>query len=66
VFSCDVQASHYSGGNSDAFLVKLGREGGLQFATYFGGSGDDYARAVMVDERDRAYIVGTQTRKILR
>jgi hypothetical protein len=54
----DAFQRHYGGGNSDVFLVKLGQSGEFQFATYFGGSGDDYGRAVVVDNLDRAYIVG--------
>jgi len=36
-------------GNGDAFVLRLGRTGTLDFATYLGGSGADEGRAVAVD-----------------
>ncbi|HEX8456242.1 MAG TPA: Calx-beta domain-containing protein [Pyrinomonadaceae bacterium] len=47
-----------AGGNGDAFLVKLTPAGALNFATYHGGSGQDYATGVAVDAAGRAHVVG--------
>ncbi|MGJ0428368.1 SBBP repeat-containing protein [Methylobacter sp.] len=48
-----------SGGNEDAFVVKLttdGRE--LRYATYLGGNADDLGNSIAVDERGQAYLTG--------
>ena len=42
----------------DAFLVKLGAQGALVFATYYGGIGGDRATAVGVDRGGGVYVVG--------
>jgi len=43
----------------DAFVAKLGPEGGrLFYATFLGGSGADEAQAVAVDAEQRAVVVG--------
>ncbi|MBZ5544498.1 MAG: SBBP repeat-containing protein [Acidobacteriia bacterium] len=44
---------------SDAFVVKLDATGTrLVYATYFGGSGEDYGAAIAVDAAGGAYITG--------
>jgi hypothetical protein len=49
----------YSGGSTDAFVVKLNPSGGLAYATYLGGSGDDRAYAIAVDGTGAVYIAGS-------
>jgi hypothetical protein len=46
------------GGQEDAFVLQLDKQGVLQFSTYFGGSGDDSAVAVAV-ETSGIYFAGT-------
>ena len=46
-------------GASDVFVAKLTPAGGaLQYSTYLGGSGDDDAWAVAVDQAGSAYVTG--------
>ena len=61
-----VQAA-YAGTNSpllqgqfgDAFVAKLNPSGtALLYATYLGGSGDDFATALAIDASGNAYVVG--------
>ena len=47
-----------TGGSSDAFLTKLTPAGALAFATYHGGTGQDYATAIAVDSGGRAHLTG--------
>jgi N-acetylneuraminic acid mutarotase len=49
-------------GSSDAYVVKL-RPSGTQadYSTYLGGTGDDGAGAVWVDNNGNAYVVGATT-----
>ncbi len=51
----------YLGGAAqmDAFLVKLGPEGGLIDTKFLGGSGADHASAVAVDGSGNAYLAGS-------
>jgi hypothetical protein len=43
----------------DAFVAKLDPTGSrLEYVTYFGGSGDDYATGIAVDGSGNAYVVG--------
>jgi hypothetical protein len=47
------------GGNVDAFVAKLNAAGGaFIYATYLGGSGDDYATSIAVDSGGNAYVAG--------
>ncbi|MDC0716807.1 hypothetical protein [Nannocystis bainbridge] len=49
------------GGGQDGFLVRYDSLGDLEWATYYGGSGDDQARGVAVDVEgldDHVYLVG--------
>ncbi|MCX6029592.1 MAG: SBBP repeat-containing protein, partial [Chloroflexi bacterium] len=49
----------YTGGGIDAFVVKLNPAGsGLAYATFLGGSGDDWGRAIAVDAAGSAYVTG--------
>jgi hypothetical protein len=48
-FYCCRWASKYFGGNSDAFLVKFNSSGIRQWATYYGGSGEDVGQSCVVD-----------------
>lgn len=47
-------------GGVDAFVVKLGTDGGSYvYSTFWGGSGDDFGRGIVVDELGRAHVVMT-------
>jgi hypothetical protein len=48
-------------GQQDAFLAKFDPTGKLLFSTYFGGSGEELAEAVALDEAGNIYIVGYST-----
>ena len=47
-----------SGGGDDAFVMKLTAVGGLAYATYLGGSGNDKGLSIAVDIGDNACITG--------
>jgi len=53
----------YGGGNSDAFLAKFTSNGGLSWATYYGGSGDDVGNGITHDKNNNIYITGSTTSK---
>ena len=49
----------FSGGYSDAFVVKLNPAGsGLAYGTFLGGSEKDHARGIAVDGSGSAYVTG--------
>jgi hypothetical protein len=48
-------------GASDAFVLKLGVNGALVWATYFGGSGDDEGMAIAVSPEDEPFVTGFTT-----
>ena len=49
----------YGGGSSDVVLVKVNPSGSaLDYATYFGGSGDDLSASVEIDSDGNAYVSG--------
>ena len=51
----------YGGGNYDAFLAKFSGGGAIQWATYYGGNGDDIAYGVSTDNKQSIYISGGTT-----
>jgi hypothetical protein len=53
-----AQQVTYGGGSADGFFAQFNTAGTLNWATYLGGSGDDYLRAVTVDVLSGAYAVG--------
>jgi hypothetical protein len=48
-------------GGVDAVVVKLNPQGEVVFATYLGGSGDDYGRDITLDGSGNIYVTGTTT-----
>jgi hypothetical protein len=50
--------SSFGGGTSDALLAKFNASGGLQWATYYGGSGIDQANHVIADGSGNVYLSG--------
>ncbi|MBK8966749.1 MAG: SBBP repeat-containing protein [Lewinellaceae bacterium] len=48
----------YAGGYNDAFLAQFDASGIRQWATYFGGGGDDYCQAVATDAFGYVYMGG--------
>ncbi|MFN4080918.1 MAG: SBBP repeat-containing protein, partial [Saprospiraceae bacterium] len=46
------------GGGIDAYLVKFDQSGLRQWATYYGGSADDYGYQIGVDAQQNVYMVG--------
>ncbi len=49
----------YGGSTDDAFLAKFNSSGAIQWATYFGGSGDDVAFSIAIDGSGNVYIDGS-------
>ncbi|MHA1220225.1 MAG: DUF7948 domain-containing protein [Candidatus Heimdallarchaeota archaeon] len=56
----EANQSTHGGGSRDAFVIKLSPDGQtLIFATFLGGSGEDWATDVDTDENNNIAIVGT-------
>ncbi len=51
--------NNYNGGSYDAFAVKVSTAGALQWATYLGGSGDDYGEGISLDASGNVYTTGS-------
>ena len=52
----------FNGGTDDAYVAKLNDTGdALVFATFLGGSGDDFASDLCVDDAGNIYVVGSTT-----
>ncbi len=47
------------GGSTDAYLAKFSKTGTLLWATYYGGSSDDYGRSVATDATGNVYMAGS-------
>ncbi len=59
--SVDAYQSVFSGGNTDVFVARFNQHGLRQWATYYGGSGDDYGLDIDVDSYQRLFITGSTT-----
>ncbi|MDI1354465.1 MAG: SBBP repeat-containing protein [bacterium] len=49
----------FGGGNVDAFVAKFNTNGGRLWATYYGGSGDEYGGGCAVNTSGEVFIAGT-------
>jgi len=54
----NAQQNTFGGGTYDAFVAKLAPTGALVYATYLGGSGDDFGLGIAVDGTGAAYVTG--------
>lgn len=59
--SVDAYQNTFSGGNSDVFITRFNQHGLRQWATYYGGTGDDYGLDIDVDSYQRIFISGSTT-----
>ena len=48
-------------GGYDTFVAKFSTSGALLFATFYGGTGDDYAYGVACDSNGNAFVTGSTT-----
>lgn len=46
------------GGNADAFLAKMNPSGTLLWCTYYGGTGEDVGRDIVIDASGNVYVAG--------
>jgi len=46
-------------GASDAFVARITAQGALAWATYLGGTGDEFGQAIALDARGNAWVVGS-------
>ncbi|MEP7340113.1 MAG: SBBP repeat-containing protein [Acidobacteriota bacterium] len=56
-----VFQSGYGGGASDAFVAKLNPNGGIAFASFLGGSGDDEGKDIAIDPAGNVVVTGWTT-----
>ena len=62
VASTNAAQARFGGGNSDAAVIKLSPDGSsVVYSTFLGGSGDELAKAIAVDDQGNAYITGSTT-----
>jgi len=61
VASSGSYQSSFGGGQYDAYIAKFNGKGALKWATYFGGTGVDYALGLCVDKSKNIYITGSTT-----
>ncbi len=61
IASAGGHQSTYGGGTNDAFLVKFNSAGSRLWATYYGGTGQDYGKSVAIDVSDNVYLAGYTT-----
>jgi hypothetical protein len=52
---------HYKGGIYDYFIAKFRTDGKIEWGTYFGGNGKDYAYGVSCDPSENIIVVGNST-----
>ena len=55
---CTFYVTRMTSGSSDAFVAKIASDGGLEWATYLGGSDKDTAVALAVDQQGNVYVAG--------
>nr|WP_320161453.1 PKD domain-containing protein [uncultured Methanoregula sp.] len=56
----NVSGNGIAGGGNDVFLLRLNFDGSAPvYATYFGGSADDYGYGIALDPDGNAYVVGS-------
>lgn len=58
IATADARQTRFSGGDSDAFLVRIAPDGRIAYATLLGGSGDDYGNGLDLDGSGNIYIGG--------
>ncbi len=54
----NAYSREHRGGSWDAYLARLSPASGLVYATYLGGSDDDWAEAIALDSSSQAYLAG--------
>lgn len=57
----DAVQPAFAGGATDAFVARYDSIGRIEYASYLGGSSDDYGRRVTVDSTGAAIVVGATT-----
>ncbi|MEI6823559.1 MAG: SBBP repeat-containing protein [Bacteroidota bacterium] len=48
----------YGGGDNEAFIIKFNSQGVCQWATYYGGNGDDSGNSIGLDSQENIYVSG--------